>query len=235
MKKTIALMLIMTLVVTLVACSSQDNTSDLRNEVQTKDENSTENPIASNTMDSSNILIAYFSMPEDVDISGVDAVASSSIVVENDEKIGNTQFVAQTIQKTIGGELFRIETVEDYPLEHDALVDQAADEQDENFRPELDTHEENFDQYETILLGFPNWWGDMPMAVYEFLEEYDFGDKTIITFITHGGSRASDTLNTISEIQSAALIGENALVLSRNDVATSAEEIIRWAEGLNQP
>lgn len=240
MKKTIALLLSV-VIVSLAACSNQENTSDLSSVVQTEDENGTENStekssdktIASNTMDSSDILVAYFSVPEDVDTNGVDAVAGASIVVEEDEKMGNTQFVAQIIQETIGGDLFRIETVEDYPLEHDALVDYAADEQDENVRPELATPVENFEQYEIILLGFPNWWGDMPMAVYSFLEEYDFGAKTIIPFITHGGSGASDTLNTISEIQPSALIRDNALILSRNDVAASKEQINQWAEGLN--
>lgn len=94
--------------------------------------------------------------------------------------MGNTEYVAKVIQQTVGGDLFHIETVEEYPLDHDPLVDQAADEQDENKHPELLNHVENFEQYETIILGFPNWWADLPMPVYTFLEEYDFGAKTII-------------------------------------------------------
>ena len=181
---------------------------------------------------SADILIAYFSVPEDVDTQGVDAVAGASVVLNDGEKMGNTEYVADLIQQTIGGELFRIETTASYPLDHDPLVDQAADEQDNNARPELASHLENFDQYEVILLGFPNWWGDLPMPVYSFLEEYDFGSKTIVPFITHGGSGSSDTIETISEIQPGALIWDDALVLSRNDVVDSEEEVISWAEGL---
>lgn len=76
-------------------------------------------------------------LPEDVNISGVDAVASASIVARDGERQGNTEFVAKRIQKTVGGDLIRIETVQDYPLDHDSLVDQAADGQDESLRPEL--------------------------------------------------------------------------------------------------
>lgn len=114
------------------------------------------------------ILIAYFSVPENVDTAGADAVAGASIVVNDGEKLGNTEYVANLIQETIGGELFRIETEEEYPLDHDPLVDQVSEEKSENFRPELTSHVENFEQYETILLGYPNWWGDMPMPVYSF-------------------------------------------------------------------
>ena len=178
------------------------------------------------------ILIAYFSVPENVDTAGADAVAGASIVVSDGEKLGNTEYVANLIQETIGGELFRIETEEEYPLDHDPLVDQASEEKSENFRPELTSHVENFEQYETILLGYPNWWGDMPMPVYSFLEEYDFGAKTVIPFITHGGSGASRTVDTISELQPGALIRDNALILSRNDVADSEETVVSWAESL---
>lgn len=181
---------------------------------------------------SSNILIAYFTMPEDVDTAGVDAIAGASVVMSEGEKLGNTEYVAQLIQQTIGGDLFRIETTQAYPGDHDPLVNQAADEQDADARPELATHIENFDQYEVILLGYPNWWGDMPRPLYTFLEEYDFGTKTIIPFITHGGSGASRTVETISELQPGALIQDNAFILSRNDVAASADNVTRWAEGL---
>lgn len=178
----------------------------------------------------SNILIAYFSVPEDVETA--DAVSGASIVVKDNEKMGNTEYVAKVIQQTIGGDLFRIETVDQYPLDHDPLVDQAAEEQDENKRPELLHHVEHFEQYETIILGFPNWWADLPMPVYTFLEEYDFGAKTIIPFVTHGGSGFSGTIETISELQPGAHVSGNTLSLSRNSVADSEEEVISWAESL---
>ena len=116
-----------------------------------------EQDIPQQTVQGSNILIAYFSFPEDVDPAGADAVSGASIVVRNEEKLGSVEYVAKTIQETIGGDLFRIETVQQYPPDHDPLVDQAADEKARAFRPELATHIENLQQYDTILLGYPNW------------------------------------------------------------------------------
>lgn len=100
-----------------------------------------------------NVLIAYFTVPEDVSTSGNDAVAGASIVVKNSEKMGNTEYVARLVQEVTGGDLFQIETKDAYPLEHDTLVDQAADEQDNNLRPELSSHVENFEKYDTVILG----------------------------------------------------------------------------------
>ena len=105
--------------------------------------------------ESSNVRIAYFSVPEDVDTEGIDANAGASIVVRDGQVMGNLEYMANVIQQTIGGDLFRIETVEEYPLDHEPLVDQAAEEQDEEARPELSTQIENPDQYDTILLGYP--------------------------------------------------------------------------------
>lgn len=182
---------------------------------------------------SGGVLIAYFSIPEDVDPAGVDAVSGASIVVRNGETLGNTQYVAQIIQETIGGDLFAIETVQQYPLDHDPLVDQASDEKAANARPELASHIENLDQFDTILLGYPNWWADLPMPLYTFLEEYDLSGKTIIPFVTHGGSRASRTAETIAQLQPNATVWSDPLVLSRNDVAGSADQVTAWAESLN--
>ena len=153
--------------------------------------------------------------------------------MDNDEVLGSTEYVAQVIQQTIGGNLFRIEAAEPYPLDHEPLVDQASEERDNQVRPELTSHVDHFEQYEVILLGYPIWWGDMPMPVYSFLEEYDFGAKVIIPFITHGGSGAAGTIDTISQLQPGALIRDNTLVLSRGDVAGSAETVSDWALGLD--
>ena len=151
--------------------------------------------------ENSNILIAYFTVPEDIDTNGIDADSGASVVVKDEEVLGNMEYMALTIQDAIGGDLFRIENKEAYPLDHEPLVDQAADEQDEYARPELATHIENPEQYDTILLGYPNWWGDMPQPLFTFLEEYDFSEKTIIPFNSHGGSGFSNTIEEIKEFQ----------------------------------
>lgn len=165
-------------------------------EDQASGENQTDTGAATS---SSNILIAYFSVPEDVDTEGIDADAGASIVVDDGQVKGNLEYTAGIIQQTTGGDLLRIETV---------------------------------DQYDTILLGYPNWWGDMPMPLYTFLEENDFAGKTIIPFTVHGGSGFSNTVDTIAQLQPDAQVSSDGLSISRNDVADAADEITSWAEGL---
>ena len=93
-----------------------------------------------------------------------------------------------------GGILFSIRTSVVYAADGGELIDYAAQEQEENARPELTTHIENLDGYDTIFIGYPNWWADLPMAVYSFFDEYDFSGKTIIPFNVHNGSRFSRTI-----------------------------------------
>lgn len=183
--------------------------------------------------ENSNILIAYFSVPEDIDTNGIDADSGASVVVKDEEVLGNMEYMALTIQDAISGDLFRIETKEAYPLDHEPLVDQAAEEQDENARPELATHIENPEQYDTILLGYPNWWGDMPQPLFTFLEEYDFSEKTIIPFNSHGGSGFSNTIEEIKELQPDANISDEGLSISRDKVADSVQDVTDWAKSLD--
>ena len=177
----------------------------------------------------SNILVAYFTMPE---TDGVDAVSGASRVVVDGNLYGNTQYLANLIQERTGGELFKIETVQEYPGEHDPLVDQAADEQRANVRPELASHIENLDAYDVIFLGYPNWWGDLPMPLYTFLEEYDFSGKTVIPFNSHGGSRFSGTIDTIKRLQPDATVVTDGYTVSRNDVGNAGSSLGEWLTGL---
>lgn len=217
--------------------SSAKNNQTTKNDSAEKssDINSSSNAVTEavqNNTDNENILIAYFSVPENVDTDGIDANSGASIVVKNKDVLGNMQYMAMTIQEAIGGELFRIETKEKYPLEHETLVNQAKEEQNEEVRPELATHIENVEQYDMIFLGYPNWWGDMPQPLYTFLEEYDFSGKTIIPFNSHGGSGFSNTIEEIKKLQPNATVRDDGLSISRNDVADSEQEITDWAKGL---
>lgn len=216
--------------------SSAKNNQTTKNDSAEKssDINSSSNAVTEavqNNTDNENILIAYFSVPENVDTDGIDANSGASIVVKNKDVLGNMQYMAMTIQEAIGGELFRIETKKKYSLEHETLVNQAKEEQNEEVRPELATHIENVEQYDIIFLGYPNWWGDMPQPLYTFLEEYDFSGKTIIPFNSHGGSGFSNTIEEIKKLQPNATVKDDGLSISRNDVADSEQEITDWAKG----
>lgn len=172
-----------------------------------------------------NTLIVYFAVAEN---SEVDAVSSASVVTVDGEAKGRIRALADIIQKNTGGDLFSIQTSEDYPADGRKLIDFAAKEQDENTRPELTSHIENLEEYDTIFIGYPNWWYDMPMVMYSFFDEYDFSNKTIIPFNTHNGSRFSDTIDTIQELETNATIETDGFTVNERDVADSAEDVVQW-------
>ena len=180
----------------------------------------------------SNVLIVYFSQPETDEPDSMTEEEENSTVVINGQVLGNTQYMAYVIQETTGGDIFRIEPEVPYPTDHDTLVDLAAEEQDNNARPAISGRIENFDEYDTVFVGYPNWWGDMPMIMYTFFDTYDFAGKTIIPFNTHGGSGFSRTIDSIREMEPEADVAEG-LSISRNQIQDAGEEIADWVNGLN--
>ena len=175
------------------------------------------------------ILIAYFTAAEN---SGVDAVASASYTMIGDEAVGRLQAVADMIGEATGGDLFSIRTSVAYPADGGELIDYAAQEQDEDARPELTSHIENLEQYDTIFVGYPNWWGDMPQALYSFFDEYDFSGKTIVPFNVHNGSRFSRTIQTIQELEPDADVIEDGFTVNERDAAEAGEDVAAWLEEL---
>ena len=178
-----------------------------------------------------NTLIVYFSVPENVELDGVDAVSGASVLMKNDIRYGNLQYVATLISEHTGGEMWRIETEHQYPLEHDALLDAAAEEQDAEARPALVGSIENIAQYDRIFLGYPNWWYDLPMPLYSFLESYDLSGKEIIPFTVHGGSGFSDTVATIAALQPNAAVSQEGFSISRNAVFDCENQVAEWLGG----
>lgn len=156
MKKAIVLLLAAVICTGLTACNtgnteiSQETVSQTETVVE-EDTSDTNDTITNDS--ESKILIAYFSLPENADTSGVDAVAGASIVLDNEKVLGNTEYMAYAIQEAVDGDLFRIETVQQYPLEHEPLVEMADEEQNGNARPELLNRVENMEQYDTIFFG----------------------------------------------------------------------------------
>lgn len=203
---------------------SEENTAD-----NTGTESGDQAKNTSEEENSSNILIAYFTAAEN---SGVDAEASASYSDMDGVPKGRMQALAEMIQEETGGDLFSIRTAETYPADGGELIDYAADEQDEDARPELTTHIDNLDDYDTIFIGYPNWWGDMPQPLYTFFDEYDFSGKTIIPFNSHNGSRFSNTISTIEELEPDADVIEDGFTINENDVPNAAEDVADWVDSL---
>lgn len=136
------------------------------------------------------ILVVYFSRKGSNYVSG-DIVSLP---------VGNTAVVAQMIQEKTGADIFEIQTVKAYPEDYHETTDVAREELRTNARPEIVGAVENIDRYDTIILGYPNWWGTMPMAVFTFLEKYDLSGKTILPLCTHEGSGMGRSVRDLKKI-----------------------------------
>ncbi len=148
------------------------------------------------------------------------------------------QIARQTaqMQAATGADLFSIQASVDYPGDIDELIDYASSEQEEDVRPELTSHIENLDDYDTVFIGYPLWWYDLPQVMDSFFDEYDFSGKTLIPFDVHNGSRLSDTVETIQELEPDARVITDGFAISQSTVAEEtesvAEEVSSWLQGL---
>lgn len=166
-------------------------------------------------------LIAYYSREGNNYVSG-------KIV---NLPIGNTKVVANMIQEMTGGDLFRINTVKSYPEDYTETTDVAKKEQDDNARPQLSSYVDNMDSYKLIFLGYPNWYGTMPMSVFTFLEKYDFSDKTIIPFCTHEGSGLGRSEKDIAKLCPKATLLKG-LAIHGSRVSAAKIDVTNWLNKL---
>ena len=148
---------------------------------------------------------------------------------------GNTAKLAKVIAEQTGADLFEIVPVVDYPHSYDECLEVATAEQREGARPEYVGDVENWDQYDTIFIGYPIWWGEIPNIVYTFMENHDFAGKTVIPFNTHEGSGQShsqrdieNTLPNATVLQGLAVRGATA----QNDADATAKAVSDWLSGL---
>ena len=144
---------------------------------------------------------------------------------------GNTESVAAEIQNQTGADTFRLVPAEPYTDDYDALLEIAQEEQRNGARPAISGSIENFDSYEVVYLGYPNWWGDMPMIIYSFLDDYDLSGKRIVPFVTSGGSGFSNTISTIESMETDAEVLEG-LSLGSSQAANPGDAVEDWLSGL---
>ena len=209
--------------------SENENNNDVNateNIANTIEENVTnENTVAS----SGKTLVTYFSLPE----TKGDAKEDSTVTV-NGENLGNTQYVANLIQEHTGSDIFRIEAVKQYNTsDHSALIADAQEEQNNDARPEIKNKINNFDDYDTIFIGYPIWWSDLPQILYTFLESYDFTGKNVYLFSTNGGSGLAGTVSTITSKLNTANVNSNAFKLHRNSMEDAPEEVETWLKQID--
>lgn len=226
MKKITSIILCICMLTFVSACASV--TPDTQTD--RKEETSQTNK----TLDLKNqkVLIAYFTRAENIPLQGSeDATTSASLVKKDGKIVGNTGYVARVIQEQTKGTLFPIKLDEPYSADYDTLEDLAKQQGEEDARPKVSTIVENIQNYDIIFLGYPNWWYDMPMGVYSFLEQVDLSGKTIIPFVTHGGSGFSDTINELNTMFPDAKI-QSEFEIYQHDVVDKEDDIIAWLNSL---
>ena len=142
---------------------------------------------------------------------------------------GNTRGIAEEIQRQTGADLFEIQLVEPYSTDYNTVLEQAQQDQNEQARPEFSAHVENMGQYDTIILGYPNWWASIPMPVASFLEEYDFAGKTILPFCSHGGGGLGQSQTAIAKLVPDAVLAEG-LAINYSGGAGMPDDVAAWLD-----
>lgn len=172
------------------------------------------------------VAVVYFSVPL-TDSQSRDADSGASIVMSGDQLFGNVQYAAQFVAAAAGADVFRISTETPYPTD-DAIFDYALAEQNRNDRPQITlvapdgSTFDSLDAYETVLVGYPIWWYELPMPLYTFFENYDLSGKRVALFVVHGGSGFSGTMEDVVALQPEAQVDGNGLSISRSVVAEQA-------------
>lgn len=169
------------------------------------------------------VLIAYFSRAdENYNVGTVDT--------------GNTEIMARHIKEFFGdnADTFKIEPVKAYPTGYKECTEVATEEKNSNSRPEIKGKVSNFEQYDIVFVGYPIWWGDVPMIINTFLESYDFKGKTIIPFNTHEGSGDSGTYKYIKEKMSSSDVNTNGLAIRGADARKESGKstVLNWINEL---
>ena len=234
MKRLTALLLAITLTLSLTACGgsgqSNENISSLHSSETSVTEEAYETAEESGlgSEEQSSILVAYFSWADNAILEeNVDAVASPSVIAP-----GNVQQLAEWVQEETGADLFSIRVTEPYSSDWDDCLARANRERGDNARPELVETIEDLSQYDTIFLGYPNWWYGVPMALLTFLESNDFSGKQVYLFCSHGTDGLSNSVEIITEAIPDAEISDNIFDCYEEEAPSSQEDIQSWVAEL---
>lgn len=170
-------------------------------------------------------------VPEE-ELSEKDSETGSESLVVYFSWSGNTENVAKAIQAQTDSDIFEIVPSIPYSDDYDTVVELAQQEQRDNARPEISGNIENIEQYNVIYVGFPNWWGDMPMILYTFFDSYDLSGKTVAPFCTSGGSGLSNTVNEIKDLEPEAAVIEG-LHIGSGSASSPDDSVSDWLEKNN--
>ena len=143
-----------------------------------------------------------------------------------------TEIITEHLSRTVSVDVFRLEAADPYPENYDAVLERAQSEQNTGARPTLARDAGDISEYDTVLLGYPIWYGTIPMIVATFLEAHDFAEKRVIPYNTHGGSGVGRSITDIRNILAGVTV-EDGFAVSGSRVSSSGAEITSWVDGLN--
>ncbi|MBR4141714.1 MAG: SUMF1/EgtB/PvdO family nonheme iron enzyme [Campylobacter sp.] len=190
---------------------------------------------AQSSFKSHNLGIRLVRNSENSQISGKIEAKNEKFTPSKHEKIlivfyswgGNTRGIARQIRQITGADIFEIRLEGPYSDDYNTCLMQAQSDQHKNARPKIDAEIKNFDSYDTILLGYPNWWASVPMPIATLLQSYDFSGKMIIPFASHGGGRMGASVTAIAKLAPNSPIG-NALSVHYSGGASLSDDIKAW-------
>ena len=142
-------------------------------------------------------------------------------------KVGNTEIVVNEMKKMIEADCFKIEMKNPYSPVYMTCIEEAKKDLRENARPELTDYLDSIDDYDTVILAYPNYWGTMPMAVYTFLDRYDFTGKTILPLCTNEGSGMGSSESNIKKFAPGATV-KQGLPITGSNAANAGSSVKRW-------
>lgn len=203
--------------------TSQSNSSSVPEQGEQTKENH-----ASEPMERGKILIAYFSWAENAVQDDIDAMTSPSVSAP-----GNVAQLASWISNETGGDLFSIQVTDPYPADWDGCLNRANKEKADGIHPALSETLDNIEEYDTVFLGYPNWWYSCPMAIYSFLDEHDLSGKQIYLFCSHGtGGLASSVKDITAALPSNTTVSDNVFHVYQNDTPSAQNDVLNWLKAL---
>lgn len=223
MKKIFSILMVFTLLFTLAACSNNTSNEGSSTAQQSSAPSSTPTEESSNQNDSS----ASTGESNNQNESSASTETGSKSLVVYFSWSGNTENVAKSIQSQTDSDIFEIVPATPYSDDYNTVVDLAQKEQKEDARPAIAGSIEDIAQYDVIYVGFPNWWGDMPMILYTFFDTYDLSGKTVALFCTSGGSGLSGTVNEAKSLEPDATV-TNGLHIGSGSSSNPDSAVSEW-------
>lgn len=219
MKIIIKILSALSLMFVMTACQSQKMiTDDSSNDTIEND---------------SKVLIAYFGLYGNVDYDeNIDTSTSASVIINDNQRIGTTEYIADIISKKTGGTQYLIKTVEKYPDDFQEVIDKNHDEQDHGILPQISEQDIQVEDYDVIFIGYPIWSSGIPQVIRTLIEKYDLSEKTIIPFCTHDGYGSGNSYNEIKEYSKSENVLEG-IAIDSHEVLESNNQVEEWIDSLN--